>query len=250
MLKDGIKADKTVVCLLLKLYMKNCQISKRNGYQKEHVDSAQVFIETITNEGFMGHQRVISSEEMYSDLIKCACLAGEEERALSILESMEMWYNIRPTALSYEPLLQSYSQVKGALDASEEILTLMLNKNVKLSSKCVDSVISGYLKHTGNNIEAIDKVQEIFNMNGIRPSPSILLDILDVSLRKKDVFEARRVVVVIQQLIQNVKVKDLDYVPIMSFHPGKNERSYNVTNMLLSQHALEQRFQFHGLNLN
>merc|ERR1711871_177024 len=111
----------------------------------------------------MGHSRVICSEAMCSDLIKASCLASEEELALEILESMEMWYNIKPTAISYEPIIHYFGAIKGARDVAQDILMMMLNSGVELSPKIVDSLVLSHLSHGGDSVEALDCVQELFN---------------------------------------------------------------------------------------
>ena len=251
--KDGIRADEGIVRLLMKLYMKRCQMHKT----RESIDDAQAFIEAFTTEGHMNHSRVAGTEEMYSDIIKAACLANDEERALEILESMEMWYNIKPTAISYEPIIFNYSSVKGSRGVAQDILTMMLNRNVKISTNIIDALVDGYLKSIEDSIEALDLVQELYNMHGVRPSPSKLLDILDISLKKKDIFEARRVVVVIKQMFESSELSDVsDIRPIHAVSRIRATKyveepfGYRATSYLISDLAIQERFKSHGLQLN
>ena len=251
--RDGIRADEGIVRLLMKLYMKRCQMQKT----RESIDEAQSFIETFTTEGYMDHSRVEGSEEMYSDIIKAACLANHEERALEILESMEMWYNIKPTAISYEPIVYNYSSLKHSRSIAQDILTMMVNQNVKISTNIVDTLVDGYLRPVEDNIEALDLVQDLFNMHAVRPSPSKLLDILDISLRRKDVFEARRVVVVIKQMFESSELPDPRCIPpihavskVKATKYIEEPYGYKATSYLISDLAIEERFISHGLQLN
>ena len=250
---DGIRADEGIVRLLMKLYLKRCQMHK----SRDSIDKAQSFIETFTTEGYMDHSRVQGTEEMYSDIIKAACLANDEERALEILESMEMWYNIKPTAISYEPIVYNYSTVKGSRGVAQDILTMMLNQNVKISTNIVDTLVDGYLKPVEDSIEALDLAQELYNMHAVRPSPSKLLDILDISLRKKDIFEARRVVVVIKQMFESSELPDPGEIPpihmISRMKASKyieEPYAYKATSYLISDVAIQERFKSYGLQLS
>ncbi len=251
--KDGIQADEGIVRLLMKLYMKKCQMVKT----RTSVDEVQLFVEAITTEGLAGHSRVVGTEEMYSDLIKAACLADQEGRALEILECMELWYGIKPTALSYEPIMYNYNSIKGSRSVAQNILTTMLNKKVQISANIVDSIVESHLTHGEDNLKALDLVQELYNMHNIRPSPSKLLDILDVSLHKRDIFEARRVVVVIKQMFESSELPGpIDIQPIHMVSRIKTSKfwsepmAYRATRFLISDDAIEERFLSHGLQLH
>ena len=257
MYKDGIKLDEKLSLTLLKLFMKNCQISRSRGDPEAALKTLHIFLDNITlKKSYLGQSRVKGTEVLYSNYIKAACLAGLEERAFEFIESMDMNYGISPKCRSFEPIIHYYSVVKGSESACETVLNMLLNNKININVSIVDSVVLGYLNSSGDHSETLDKVQDIFNQYGVRPSPSTLLTLLDISLRNKDVFEARRVVVIIQQIFK--KISSSSPLEILSKHQEKIDKdSYNgsrknnkIASVLLSQESLKKRFEAYGLYLD
>jgi hypothetical protein len=201
MLRDGYKATPNTVAVLLKLFTKNCQISKASGGTGVDlaVAKAEMFVKQCSEGGYMNHMKVTINETIVRELIKACCVAGKEERALWLLENMESLYGVKPTSLSYEPLLYKYAGVDGMLTLAEDVLMLMINRGVTISESIVDSFILGHI-NKGDSQSALDQIQGLFNQHGARPSVKSLMRLLDISLYGGDEHEARRVVVVIEQL--------------------------------------------------
>jgi len=263
MLRDGHIATSKTVAMFLKLYGKACQIAKTQGNTDGAIENAENFLRGFKDGPFMGHPKVTLQEDALVQLVKACCLAGDEEKALSLLNNMKEEWNMTPTAMSYEPLLYNFANIKGMLTVAEDVLTLMTNKKVSPSRRIVDAFLVGQLrridrlqrereneKKQGDGGEraakevsvtqneenvalsdALDRLQDLYNQYGTQARPSIvsILALLDRSLDKNDVHEARRVVVVIEQLF------------------SQNERN-SLEGGALSQSALERRFRRRGIS--
>ena len=200
MLRDGHFATSNTVAQLLKLYSKACQINrKRSAAAEKVINDAEEFLQAVVAGGTFGHPRVVASEACIRELVKACCLAGQEEKALAIIDKAHPAYGVRPTAASWEPLVFYYASKQGAMTAAEDVLTMMMNRGVPISDAIADAFVAGHLKQ-GDSSEALDRVQDIFNQHGVRPCPGTFLNLLQSSLDRVDEFEARRVCSVIQQL--------------------------------------------------
>ena len=89
----------------------------------------------------------------------------------------------------------------------ESLLSRMSNDKVAYTKEVSDLVIQMYLRYQSvsrskgkYNEICLDRVQEIYNQHGIVPSVPSMINLLDVSLLKKDGHESNRVVVVIRQM--------------------------------------------------
>lgn len=199
MLRDGHYATSNTVAQLLKLYSKACQINRKRSSAAAHIiDDAETFMHAIITGGNFGHPRMVASEACIRELVKACCLAGQEERALAIIDKAHTTYGVRPTAASWEPLVFYYASKQGAMNAAEDVLTMMMNRGVPISDAITDAFVAGHLKQ-GDASEALDRIQDIFNQHGVRPCPGTFLNLLQSSLDRGDEFEARRVCSVIQQ---------------------------------------------------
>lgn len=254
MLRDGHVADSKTVAMFMKLFGKACQIAKTQGNTDGAIENAECYLKSFRDGPYMGHPKVILQEDAMVQLVKACCLAGDEEKALSLLNNMKDEWNITPTALSYEPLLYNFASIKGMLTVAEDVLTLMTNKKVSPSQRIVDAFVVGQLRRNsqfhreqrgeenlGGELEndesmalsdALDRLQDLYNQYGenARPSPVSILALLERSLDLNDVHEARRVVVVIEQLFSD------------------NERNF-VEGGALNRKSLEQRFAKRNLSL-
>lgn len=248
MLRDGHHANSDVVALLLKLYTKNCQIAKVHGSSNIPFNEAKLFLEKFASSGYMNHPKVKITEKTIKELIKCCCVSGLEEMAHQILITCEAKYGIKSTSLSYEPIIYYYCVIEPNLAIVEDIMITMVNRGVQLSTPIVDAIISANLL-TGNSVDVLDRIQEIYTEHKVRPSPGALLRLLDFLLNRNDQHEARRVLVIIDQLFTEKERQESNYIPlnkleadIMPTTLRKNHDSWiNTKSPLLHQRGVLTR---------
>ena len=198
MQRDGHFATSATIAQLLKLFTKACQINRKQG-AASLISDAESFVRSARQGGYLGHPKVVVTDLCIREIVKACCLAEQEERAISVIDKAEAEFGVRPTALCWEPLIFYYASKKGAVTTAEDILTMMINRKVPITSVIVDAFVTGLLKQ-GDAAEGLDRVEEIFNQYGVRPAPATLLKLLDHSLKCKDVYEAKRVASAVQQL--------------------------------------------------
>ncbi len=213
MLRDGHHANSNVVALLLKLYTKNCQIAKVHGSSNIPLNEAKLFLEKFAVSGYMNHPKVKITEKTIKELIKCCCVSGLEEMAHQILITCETKYGIKPTSLSYEPIIYYYCVIEPNIAIVEDIIITMVNRGVQLSTPIVDAIISANLL-TGNSVDVLDRIQEIYTEHKVRPSAGALLRLLDFLVHRNDEHEARRVLVIIDQLFTDKERLESNYIPL------------------------------------
>lgn len=127
------------------------------------------------------------SRSRYSDgnmaireLIKACCSAKQESRALSILKNASEKYSFKITDQPYEPLIFHMTK-RGMMYSASDIMTLMTNAGIVPSVAILDAFTSGHL-HIGAGNDAVEKLEECFNLYGVRPSAASLLKVLDHAL--------------------------------------------------------------------
>jgi hypothetical protein len=250
MLKDGVHLDFSVVISILKLFRKSCYLAKAKNIElKGYIDWLQSFFDKVTCQEYLGHPRIPVREEYLVQILKGYCYAGFYNRAVNTAENLERLHGVKPTALIYEPLLYHLSVVNGALRASDDLFTSMLNKSIKPTVNIVNAVLLGSLKYHDNEVESIEKAQDLYNQHNVRPSPSVLLKILDKSLKKSNIYEAKRAVAIIQQLYPDINCSE-DVKRSSYFHSSLGPVTDKQSELLLSKDAFFQRFKFYGLNFN
>ena len=199
MQRDGHKPNSRTVSLMLRLYGKNCQIKKSQGQSGEAIDAAFTFLNKCKDGGFMGLPKIPITDEMISEVLKICLLANDETKALKLLDEIEIKYGLKASSVIYEPLIYYYAGLKGAMTTTEDFLVQMINKNIPPTTAIVDALIAGFLMEDDVS-EALDRIQELYTEHRARPSVRALIRLLELSLIRKDEYEARRVVVVIQQM--------------------------------------------------
>jgi hypothetical protein len=128
------------------------------------------------------------------------------------------------------------------MELMEDIMTDMANENIPMTTKAIDSIVR-MLINQGSQSDALDWIQEMFTQKLVRPSCGVFLQLLDVSLKKRDEFEARRVVTVIEQLFTEIERME-------STVDGTNTRSLNISSLdKLSDKATDETFVEHSLGL-
>jgi len=202
--RDGHSATSATIAMLLKLYTKACQIDrKKRGASLAIIDQAENFLLRSSQAGGnMGHSRVIVTDSCIREIVKACCLSGQEERAISTIDKASRDFGLKPNSVCWEPLIYYYASKQGSINTAEDVLTMMTNRQVKVSSAIADAFVTGHLKQ-GDSTEALDRIEDIFNQHGVRPTPATFLKLLDFSLQSKDAFEAKRVVSVMKQMYTN-----------------------------------------------
>ena len=118
-----------------------------------------------------------------------------------------------------------------------------------MSSTMSDYFITGHLKQQDVG-GALDRVQELYNQFGVRPPIASMLKLLDTSLKKGDEYEARRVVVIINQLFVNHPDLESKSNQLHDVREtiGESLDHDIVRNAFLSSSCLEKRFAIYGLS--
>eukprot|EP00607_Mallomonas_marina_P002721 CAMPEP_0182439538 /NCGR_PEP_ID=MMETSP1167-20130531/86503_1 /TAXON_ID=2988 /ORGANISM="Mallomonas Sp, Strain CCMP3275" /LENGTH=654 /DNA_ID=CAMNT_0024633271 /DNA_START=892 /DNA_END=2853 /DNA_ORIENTATION=- len=212
MLEEGRLLSEPTQSFLMELYVSAIRISRFNLYGidldvlshpiptiEDVINSAEKFLEMSADEGVEGHPAVPVTERSLRVLVKTCCVGGKEEKALEIINSMRVKYDIMPTALSYTPLIHHLAVISRSVQAAEDALTLMNNASVAPNSDVVDCLVTGLLLQD-DHTSALDIIQEMYNQHSVRPSTRCMLKLLDNALHRGDFFEARRGLVVIEQL--------------------------------------------------
>lgn len=266
MQRDGHKPNSRTISLMLRLYGKNCQIKKSQGHSAEAIDAAFTFLNKCKNGGFLGLPKIAINDELISDLIKVCLLADDETKALNLLSNIEIDYGVKPSSVIYEPLIYYYAGLKGAMTTTEDLLVQMINNNIPPTTAIVDALIAGFILDDAVS-DALDRIQELYTEHRARPSVRALIRLLEMSLIRKDDHEARRVVVVIQQMYNfeernsalekgKVHVHPDEYEFIQSkiseYKMKRLEKIIDMTetleNRALCDDALRFRFTKHGLS--
>jgi hypothetical protein len=194
--RDGIAPSAEVLALLLRLYTKAVQVS---SHDKEHQQlSLEKMDELVASYGGKANRRLVD-EGVLRELVKARCAAGLVAEAQQLLTSAQKKYDIKPTARSYEPLIFQCAVLDGRLNAAEDMLMRLVNAAVPLTDAVVASFVAGLMRF-GELSEALDTVQDMYNQHQVRPPATVWTALLDASLARGDVHEARRVVFLLKQL--------------------------------------------------
>jgi len=199
--RDGVAASQGTIAALLKLYTKQAQILQAQDPEeaKAVLKQANKFLIKMAKGGHAGHGKVPVGSEAVRELVKMACILGSEQEALQILREAEKTYSMNLDATAWEPLVYYLAVVRGALNAAEDVLTLMTNATLKPTDGCVDSVVRGFLQARDAH-EALERLEELHNLTGARPAPSTMLILLENAFKAADKYEAQRVASVILRL--------------------------------------------------
>jgi hypothetical protein len=138
-------------------------------------------------------------EVLRSALIKMYCQCGRKDLAYEVLEENEE-LQIPITAASYEPIVYLLAVVEMNLDRAEDVVTRMLNANIKLNSGILDAFIQGHV-NLGDLKGGLDRAQEMYNQHRVKPSAECMeVHLIRENLKLGDDYEGRRVVGVLDAL--------------------------------------------------
>lgn len=255
MARDGIPANPSTIILLLRLFLK--AVINANTTDKstvKYVDGAELLLKISASPTFHGHRKVATNANILAEYLRILCASRNEERALECLTSMEATYKVVPSVRCFEAMIGHYAK-KGDLAGVEDMLTTLTALNLVPSELIVDLCITAHMK-AGVPGDGVDKVQDLFTQFGSRPSCAALLSLIEFSLEKEDVFEARRVVSVIQQLFNEderarairLPVDVLDTSPVDVPHE-EVDSSYNSSSDGWSIDILTKSLERLGLDL-
>ena len=198
MLRQGHPMKATIMTQLLGLFTK---AAKRSV--EKNIDPGRIFAEALVFcEAIEANQGVslsnIERELIKSGLIKMFCVCGELESALKIVNDSKK-QGIVLSAVTFEPIIYLLCCVKLDIIQAEDVLTGMLNNGLSPSTPIVDSFVKGYI-YSGDFKGALDIAQDLFNQHNVRPSIACMRTLLKKNLESADVFESRRVVMLLNNL--------------------------------------------------
>jgi pentatricopeptide repeat protein len=194
--KDGHSLTSDIAVLMVRLYTKAIQIaiSKSTGNMSELTTQMRDFVQKTCPE-----KGVQPNDIIVREVIKTYCVAGNPDAAVKVINNCEALFGFKPTANCYDPVIFFYAGLNNELDLAENLLQEMVNKAIPLTDQVVVPIVLGYIR-AGELTEALDCVQDMYNQHRVLPTVSLWLQLLDASLERKDVMEARRVVALVRQL--------------------------------------------------
>jgi hypothetical protein len=193
--RDSIAPSAEMLALLLRLYTKAVQVSQSH---EQKLQSLEKMSELVASYGGKAKGRLVD-EGVLRELVKARCAAGLVVEAQQLLASASKKYDIKPSAVCYEPLIFQCAVLEGRLNAAEDMLMSLVNAAVPLTDAVVASFVAGLMRF-GELSEALDTVQDMYNQHQVRPPVMVWTALLDASLARGDVHEARRVVFLLKQL--------------------------------------------------
>lgn len=202
--------------------------------------SAITFADSLT-QGACGHEPIELDLVSYSILIKASVNRGSCWRAIHFLDEVMPANGIEPDVVAYNTLLYGLARV-GDAPTMKDYFNKMLSNNIQPTKDTVEAIVTGLL-NLGDVTSAITFVQDSFNQYSVLPPYTTHLKILEISLGRGLVYEAKRHVFVIQQLM---KWERNDY------HSDAFYRLMDLTknNPHLSRDALKDLFAYFGEELD
>jgi pentatricopeptide repeat protein len=202
--------------------------------------AAITFADSLT-QGACGHDPIELDVVSYSILIKASVNRGSCWRAMHILDEVMSSKGIEPDAVAYNTLLYGLARA-GDAPTMKEYFIKMNSKNIQPTKETVDAIVTGLL-NLGDVTTAITFVQDCFNQYSIVPPYTTHLKILEMSLGRGLVYEARRHVFVIRQLMEwkRNEYHSKEFCKIMEL-TQKNPK--------LSKEALQKLFLYFGEKLD
>lgn len=202
MQRSNIALDSDLLALLLRLYTKAAQIASKQGKDAEVLSSMLKFVELHCGLGSNAQTlstATAATSEIVRELIKAHCVAGKEEEAYRILTDAENTYGVKIGPELYEPIMFSFAAVKGLLNLAKDIVVEMTNRDMPLTDGIVVPLALCHLNH-GDPRDALDCLQDMYNQYSVRAPASTWLLLIDHSLARGDVFEARRAVALLDMM--------------------------------------------------
>lgn len=202
--------------------------------------SAISFAESL-KQGAVGHDPIELDLISYSILVKVCVNRGSLWRAMRIIDEIMPANGIEPDVIAYNTLLIGLSRVgdvRTMKDYTRELLSYGINPNKETVQAVIDSLLN-----LGDVGTAITICQDYYNQHSVLPPYTTHLKILEMTLGRGLVFEAKRHVSFIQQLWKWKRNK---------YHSEEFCRIMVATqrNPNLSKEALQNMFAYFGYKLN
>ena len=202
--------------------------------------SAISFADSL-KQGACGHDPVELDLISYSILMKVCVNRGSLWRAMHILDEVMPANKIEPDIVAYNTLLIGLSKV-GDVPTMKEYTRQLLSNGLTPTKETIEASIDSLL-NLGDVGNAITLCQDFFNQYSVLPPYTTHLKILEMTLGRGLVFEAKRHVSFIQQLWKWEQNK---------YHSEEFSKMLKLTqnNPNLSKEALQKMFAYFGYTLD
>lgn len=202
--------------------------------------SAISFADSL-KQGACGHDPVELDLISYSILMKVCVNRGSLWRAMHIIDEVMPANKIEPDIIAYNTLLIGLSKV-GDVPTMKEYIRQLLSNGLNPTKETIEASIDSLL-NLGDVGSAITLCQDYFNQYSVLPPYTTHLKILEMTLGRGLVFEAKRHVSFIQQLWKWEQNK---------YHSEEFSKMLYLTqnNPNLSKEALQRMFAYFGYTLD
>lgn len=192
-------------------------------------------------QGACGHDPIDLDLYSYSILMKACVNRGSLWRAMHILDEVMPDNGIEPDVVAYNTLLIGLARV-GDVPTMREYFRQMVASGLQPSKETVQAVVDGLL-NLGDVVSAVSFCQDSFNQYSVLPPYTTHLKIVEFSLARGLVYEAKRHVSFLQQLWKWQPNK---------YHSEGFCRVMELTqkNPQLSKEALRNLFAYFGEHLD
>lgn len=201
--------------------------------------SAISFADSL-KQGACGHDPIELDLISYSILMKVCVNRGSLWRAMHIIDEVMPANGIKPDIIAYNTLLIGLSKV-GDVPTMKEYTRQLLSNGIDPNKQTIEAIIDSLL-NLGDVGAAITICQDYFNQYSALPPYTTHLKILEITLGRGLVFEAKRHVSFIQQLMKWER---------NNYHTEEFCRVVELTqrNPSLSREALQHIFSYFGYKL-
>lgn len=197
--RDGHVLDANMVALLLRLFTKAAQVADSAAHRHDILTQMDEFVKHSCPKDDKAPANLKVNEAVLRELVKARCVSGLSHEALKLIQDAHAVHGVSPTGAMYEPVIYQCAVLAGELNKAEDILTTLVNKSIPLTDAIITSFVQGLMRY-GELSEALDCIQDMYNQHRVRPTIGTWTSLLDASLGRDDVLEARRVVYLLRQL--------------------------------------------------
>jgi pentatricopeptide repeat protein len=201
--------------------------------------SAISFADSL-KQGACGHDPIELDLYSYTILMNACVNRGCLWRAMHILDQVMPANNIEPDIVAYNVLLIGLARV-GDVPTMREYFRQLITNGLTPSKETIEAIVDGLL-NLGDVVSAVSFCQDSFNQYSVLPPYTTHIKILEFSLARGLVYEAKRHVSFMQQLWKWEPNK---------YHSEEFCKVMNLTqkNPNLSREALEKLFAYFGETL-
>ncbi|KAG7361307.1 PPR: pentatricopeptide repeat domain containing protein [Nitzschia inconspicua] len=202
--------------------------------------SAISFADSL-KQGACGHDPIELDLYSYSILMNACINRGSLWRAMHIIDEVMPANGIEPDVVAYNILLIGLARV-GDVPTMREYFRQMIANGLQPSKETIQAVVDGLL-NLGDVVSAVSFCQDSFNQYSVLPPYTTHTKILEFSLARGLVYEAKRHVSFIQQLWkwQPNQYHTEEFCTVMRL---------TQKNPHLSKEALQKLFAYFGEHLD